>query len=220
MSKDRSSEVSDKWLKELADFKTGFVQAHPLMRSMILQPLFDKDIGILSEPEMTEEINRIIMGEKYDEPLLKRLFEAYLGAVPEAEQKVIYSYIMSSFVDSPVTSRGASLKTILEAMGPFGIKAGQFLSTSGLIPGEYSRDLKDFLSNALPPERSRVIEDLERALGEELRGLVSIDDRVGSGSINYVQGVTAQLDGQSISAVARIRRTISKELWPMKTKFG
>ena len=109
-------------------------------------------------------------------------------------------------MDSPVTSRGASLKTILEAMGPFGIKAGQFLSTSGLIPIEYSRDLKDFLSNALPPERSRVIGDLERALGEDLRGLVSIDDRVGSGSINYVQGITAQLDGQSISAVARIRR--------------
>ena len=35
---------------------------------------------------------------------------------------------------------------------------------------------------------------------------VSIDDRVGSGSINYVQGVTVEFDGQSMSAVARIRR--------------
>ena len=59
------------------------------------------------------------MGEKYDEPLLKRLFDAYLDAVPEAQQKVIYSYIMSSFVDSPLTSRGASLKTILGGHGPF-----------------------------------------------------------------------------------------------------
>ena len=205
MGKRRSS-LDERSLREMVNFRRGFVQAHPLVRSMVLQPLFDKDIGILSELEITEEVNRIILGEKYDEPLLRRLFEAYLDAVPAAEQKVIYSYIMSSFVDSPVTSRGASLKTILEAMGPFGIKAGQFLSTSGLIPGEYSRDLKDFLSNALPPERPRVIKDLERALGEELRGLVSIDDRAGSGSINYVQGVTAQLDGQSISAVARIRR--------------
>ena len=79
--------LSDQSLREMANFRTGFVQAHPLVRSMILQPLFDKDIGILSEPEMTEEINRMILGEKYDEPLLRRLFEAYLDAVPEGATK-------------------------------------------------------------------------------------------------------------------------------------
>ena len=190
----------------LANFRRRFFQSPPVARSMVIQPLFDKNIGLISEPEMLEEINKMILGEKYHEPIVKRLFEAYLQAVPETEQKVIYSYIMNSFVDSPLTSRGASLRVILEAMGPFGIKAGQFLNTSGLIPTEYSRELKDFLSNVLPPDRSRVIGDLEASLGLELRGLVSIGERLGSGSINYVQGVTVQVDGEKIDAVVRIRR--------------
>ena len=190
----------------LVDFRRRFVQSPPLARSMVIQPMFDKNIGLIAEPGILEEINKMILGEKYHEPIVKRLFEAYLEAVPAAEQKVIYAYIMSSFVDTPLTSRGASLRVILEAMGPFGIKAGQFLNTSGLIPTEYSRELKNFLSNVLPPDRSRVISDLEASLGLELRGLVSIDERLGSGSINYVQGVTVEVDGEKIDAVVRIRR--------------
>ena len=190
----------------LVSFRRRFVQSPPVARSMVIQPLFDKNIGLISEPEILEEINKMILGEKYHEPVIRRLFEAYFEAVPEAEQKVIYAYIMSSFVDSPLTSRGASLRVILEAMGPFGIKAGQFLNTSGLISTEYSRELKDFLSNVLPPDRSRIIIDLEASLGLELRGLVSIGERLGSGSINYVQGVTVEVDGETIDAVARIRR--------------
>ena len=173
---------------------------------MTIQPLFDRDIGILSEPAVSDAVNRLILGEGYDEPIVRRLFEAYFEAAPEAEQKVIYSYIMASFVDAPPSSRRASLKTILEAMGPFGIKAGQFLNTSGLLPIEYSRDLKDFLDNVLPPDRPRVVGDLERALGTELRGIVSIGDRLGSGSVNYVQGVTAEIGGRRTEAVVRIRR--------------
>ena len=190
----------------LVDFRRRFVQSPPMARSMVIQPMFDKNIGLIAEPEILEEIKKMILGEKYHEPIIRRLFEAYLEAVPAAEQKVIYAYIMSSFVDTPLTSRGASLRVILEAMGPFGIKAGQFLHTSGLIPNEYSRELKGFLSNILPPDRSRIVSDLEASLGLELRGLVSIDERLGSGSINYVQGVTVQVDGEKIDAVVRIRR--------------
>ena len=181
----------------LVNFRRRFVQSPPVARSMAIQPLFDKNIGLISEPEILEEVNKMILGEKYHKPIVRRLFEAYLQAVPGAEQKVIYAYIMNSFVNAPLTSRGASLRVILEAMGPFGIKAGQFLNTSGLIPTEYSRELKDFLSNVLPPDRSRIISDLEASLGLELRGLVSIDERLGSGSINYVQGVTVQVDGET-----------------------
>ena len=48
--------------------------------------------------------------------------------------------------------------------------------------------------------------DLEEALGREMKGIISVDDRLGSGSINYVQGVTAEVNGKKIEAVARIRR--------------
>ena len=202
----RHNILGDDGEKTLKDFKRRFTQSPQIVRSMIIQPLFDRQIGILAEPDLTNDINRIILGGKYDEPIIKRLFESYLDAAPESERRVIYSYIMSSFVDSPPTARGASLKTILEAMGPFGVKAGQFLSTSGLLPIEYSRELRDFLSNALPPSRSRVISDLENGLGLELRGIVTIDDQLGSGSINYVQGVKAEVDGNQVDAVVRIRR--------------
>ena len=190
----------------LKEFKRRFTQSNQIVRSIIIQPLLDKQIGILSEQNLVADIDKIILGDKYNEPIIKRLFESYLNAVPETEQEVIYSYIMSSFVDSPPRAKGASLKTILEAMGPFGVKAGQFLSTSGLLPIEYSRELRDFLSNALPPSRARVISDLEDGLGLELRGIITIDDQLGSGSINYVQGVTAEIDGNQVDAVVRIRR--------------
>ena len=71
---------------------------------------------------------------------------------------------------------------------------------------EYSRDLKDFLSNALPPDRSRIINDLEEALGPEFRGIISVGERIGSGSINYVQAVPAEVDGETFPAVVRVRR--------------
>ena len=160
----------------------------------------------MAEPAILEDIHKIILGNKYQEPVVRTLFEAYLEAAPKAEKKVLYAWILSSFVDSPVGTDGVSLKIILESMGPFGVKAGQFLATSGLLPAEYSRDLKDFLSNALPPDRSRVINDLEEALGSEFRGIVSIDERIGSGSINYVQAVTAEVDGEIFPAVVRVRR--------------
>lgn len=189
-----------------ADMKRSLVSSSPAARAFMIQPLFDKQEGILSDAEATSDVDRLILGDFYENPLARRLFEAYLRAAPEAETRVIYAYIMASFVDAPPGQRGASLKSILEAMGPFGVKAGQFLHTSGLLPAEYSHDLKDFLSNALPPNRSRIMEDLKEALGPELPGIAAIGDRLGSGSVNYIQGVRAVLGGEEIEAVVRIRR--------------
>ena len=101
----------------IKDFRSHFAEAPPIARTAMIQPLFDRKNGILAEPEIQEDMYKLILGDNYREPVVRRLFDSYLNNIPEAEEKVILSHIISSFVDSPPGVKGASLKTVLEAMG-------------------------------------------------------------------------------------------------------
>jgi predicted unusual protein kinase regulating ubiquinone biosynthesis (AarF/ABC1/UbiB family) len=189
------------------DLRVRFVSSPLPVRTAMLQTLLDQDFGILAEPETETNLKKMVLGKNYENKLFRTLFETYLDSLPKAERKPLYGSIVASMADAPKGSRGVSLKTVLEAMGPFGIKAGQFLRTSGLVSEEVAADLDGFLDRALPPDRSRIANDLQKRFGDNIEGFEVVRNLVGSGSINYVVRIDFKkpLDGEK-SAVVRIRR--------------
>jgi predicted unusual protein kinase regulating ubiquinone biosynthesis (AarF/ABC1/UbiB family) len=189
------------------DLRVRFVSSPLPVRTAMLQTLLDQDFGILAEPETEMSLKQMVLGKNYDNKLFRTLFETYLDSLPKAERKPVYGSIVASMADAPKGSRGVSLKVVLEAMGPFGIKAGQFLRTSGLVSEEIAADLDGFLDRALPPDRSRIANDLQKRFGDNIEGFEIVRNLVGSGSINYVVRIDFKkpLDGEK-SAVVRIRR--------------
>jgi len=189
------------------DLRVRFVSSPLPVRTAMLQSLLDQDFGILAESETETNLKKMVLGKNYDNKLFRTLFETYLDSLPKAERKPLYGSIVASMADAPKGSRGVSLKTVLEAMGPFGIKAGQFLRTSGLVSEEIAADLDGFLDRAMPPDRSRIANDLQKRFGDNIEGFEIVRNLVGSGSINYVVRIDFKkpLDGEK-SAVVRIRR--------------
>jgi hypothetical protein len=174
------------------------------VRSFMLQSFLDEQKGILSEPRVTERLFQNILGENYKNPVVNELFNAYLAEIPESEKKVVLSYIYSSFADAKGVKQ-ASLKTILEAMGPLGIKAGQFLRTSGRLSKPQQAELEEFFSNALPRHRPGMYTDFERIFGPDLGPVESVRETVGSGSINYGARADFTVDGEAAKREAIVR---------------
>jgi hypothetical protein len=178
--------------------------ADTAVRSFMLQSFLDDQKGILAEPRVTDRLFQNILGESYNNPMINELFHAYLGEIPESEKKVVLSFIYSSFADAKGVKQ-ASLKTILEAMGPLGIKAGQFLRTSGRLSKPQQAELEEFFSNALPRHRPGMYTDFERVFGSDLGPVASVRETVGSGSINYGARADFAVEGESAKREAIVR---------------
>ncbi|MFI5363752.1 MAG: hypothetical protein ACHQ49_17465, partial [Elusimicrobiota bacterium] len=185
----RSRDDVEKGETALSVAKRHFAGADPLTRTYVLQPLLDPAKGALGEPAVFRDLTNLVLGDNAESPIVRALFDSYLESVADSEKKVILGYVLGSFVDG--SKKAASLKIVLESMGPFGIKAGQFLRTSGLVPARLRKDLDDFLSRALPPQREEVIARFKEIFGDRLGRIFSIEELAGSGSINYV--VTVEL---------------------------
>lgn len=181
--------------------KRAFATASQAGRVLMLQPLLSAKNGSLSDPKLVEQVNRLILGDRTTDPLVQSIYRAYLDSVPEGEKKILLSAVLSTLAENS-GKKGASVKAILESMGPFGIKAGQFLRTSGLASRELSKELDDFLDHALAPVREQIYEDLKKAFGPDLKIVSSVGDLAGSGSVNYV--VVADLKNPQTGKTERV----------------
>lgn len=190
--------------EEIEAAKKHFLTSDVVSRSYALQSFMDDANGIFSDPALAERVYRRILGDNASNPAIREVFTAYLDDLPTSERNVIISYIYSSFAENrEIGKSAATLKTILEAMGPMGVKAGQFLRSSGRLSKAQAQDLDHFFSNALPPTRPMIYDDLAKATGESLEGLAGVRQMVGSGSINY--GVRVTTD-EGADVVARFRK--------------
>lgn len=169
----------EKWLPQT---RSLFKESGILARTYLLQPLLDEENGLLKSVEDFREINDLVLGKYSKEPTFRKLFETYLSVLPVSEQRAVLGYILANYGQS--ASGAVSLRAILEAMGPFGIKVGQFLRTSGLVSAEFRAELDSFFSKASPPDRLTIIERIKSAFGKNHR-IVEPRHLVGSASINY-----------------------------------
>lgn len=191
--------------EEIQAAKKYFLSSDVASRSFALQSMMDEASGVFSDPALTERVYQRILGENASNPVIREVFTSYLDDLPPSERNVIISYIYATFADRREGSgrAPATLKTVFEAMGPMGIKAGQFLRSSGRLSKEQAQDLDHFFSNALPPTRPMIYDDLAKATGAGLDGIAGVREMVGSGSINYGVRVTTE---QGADAVARFRK--------------
>ena len=91
---------------------------------------------------------------------------------------------MLSRVGSEESSCGRILKDILEVFGTTGIKIGQFLAASEILPDEDSRILRQLQERASVPDRESIYEDLrDISNGKELP--VKLKELLGSASLKY-----------------------------------
>ncbi len=191
----------------LASFRQQFQASDPMVRALILQPLLDEQNGLLADSDKALAVQKLILGNRSEDPLLKSMFESYIQASPAAERRLVLSHILSSFVDQG-SGHGVSTAKILEGMGPFGVKAGQFLRSSGLVSRELEKELDHLLDSALPPHRVKIYEDLKKFFGDSLESVQSVNELIGSGSVNYV--VQAQIKnpktGRVDPVVIRVQR--------------
>lgn len=180
----KSYATSERFLESLRSARRFFTDADSRVRMYMLQPLLDENEGLLSDEASTDKLHGMILGSYAGEPLLRKLFSTYLGVLQVGERKVVLGMLLAGLADS--RENKASLRSILEALGPFGIKAGQFLYTSGVIPAEDRAQLESFLDNALRPTRAEVIEELEDVFGEDLGSIEYVGRILGSGSLNFI----------------------------------
>ena len=177
-------------------------------RTYFLQNFLGEANTLFDDPAMLKQIHDLILGQYKTDRIYRKLFTTYLDSVPVNEKRAILSYILSSYLDNPSQSHnGASVKSVLESMGPFGIKVGQYLRASGLVSLELQKELEDFFDRALEPGRDYTYRDLQKALGEKLPGLERVGGLVGSASLNY--GVLVHYrddDGTEHRSVIRIQR--------------
>lgn len=138
-------------------------------------------------------------------PLVRRLFEAYLDEIPSGEQKSVLAYMVAKLRES---GGKPSLKAVLEAMGPLGIKAGQFLRTSGALPEDQRAQLDSFFDRALKPGRDVIFDALDAAFGDNVVAVEAVGALLGAGSINYVVDAWVRNPdtGEIERAVIRIQR--------------
>ncbi len=175
VSKDMNAEVG----------RSDFRALETLARGYSLQSFLSVENGVMSEAGSREEIARIILGSNADEPVLRALIEAYLSAVGPTETHVLVGYLMATTGEGSGRP-GEQLRRVLEAMGPFGIKVGQFLRASGMLRPELRADLDHFFSAAEPPNRAEILRRFEEVFGPEIAGRSEVGRLLGSGSLNYV----------------------------------
>ena len=167
--------------------KVQYAKADVYTRTYLIQPFLDSKEGILSDPDVKLKLMNFVMGDSQGNLIARKFIDSYFKAIPEGEQRSILAYILASMeTGAGQKSKGVSVTKILEAMGPFGIKSGQFLRTSGLVPESLRADLEKMFDQALPPSRDDVFSKMKDIFGEKLVGVKSVRQIVGSGSINFI----------------------------------
>lgn len=187
--------------------KRFFMEADVHTRNYILQSLLDEKYGILEEDGVYREMVRLILGEHADNDIVEAIFKSYLESAPPFERKVILGHILASFVDGG--RRGASIGSVLESMGPFGVKAAQFLRTSGLIDCKLAAELDRFLDRAMPPIRPEIFAELKKVFGDNLAHIHHVMELAGSGSISYA--VVADMQNPATRKITRVVIRVLRE---------
>lgn len=179
----RKEMTPEKLRRLLGTARESFIESARPVKTFILQALLgDGDEGVLENARGEKAVIDKILGPYADVEVVRKFLTTYLTSVPSSEKKVVIAYILASSAEDP--NKRISLKTILEALGPMGIYAGQFLRTSSSLPPELRAELDQFFNRALVPFRNDMIEKLKKAFGSHFVNVIGIDMLRGSGKIN------------------------------------
>lgn len=189
-----------------------FMNANIYLRTMALLPLLTQQNGALAEERLIAEMHAVILGEYYFVPVVRAIFEDYLSILPEGERTVLLARMLAGLCD--VQGRQTPLKNLFEAMGPFGIKAAQFLRRSGLLEPKLAAQLDYVFDRAPEPDRLDVVNRVYEAFANHRKNLIAVLEILNAGSLSVTVHLLVRQPqtGQIQSVIARILKPNATEL--------
>lgn len=177
-----------------------------MARTVTLDSFLDAPTGLLGKIRVGRGwsktiVESLMQGKSEEETQIAReLLTGFLYALKRTGNKPLQSYVISYMLALPKSQSGSSaetLKNVLEIFGTTGVKIGQFLAASNLLPEEQTRVLRSLQEQARIPERHEIYEDLEKIFGtSELP--FDLKQLLGAASLKYAMLATEKETGEDV----------------------
>lgn len=152
-------------------------QLLPVMaKTVALDSFLDAPTGLLGKISVgrgwsKKIVDHLMRGKTEAESRIAReILTGFLYALKATGNKPLQSYVLSYMLSLPKSASkngGEALKNVLEIFGTTGIKIGQFLAASNLLPDAETAVLRTLQEQAKIPMREEIYEDLRSVLGTD-----------------------------------------------------
>lgn len=134
-------------------------------------------------------LNELLPVKEKSAEIAHDLIRAFLKSVDQVsspEKKIlVLSHLLANHQDGKANA-GVVLRNVLEAYGPVGVKFGQMLAGSDILPKEIRQELAKLRDGANIPRLYEIYEDLERILKHKnTDALIHVRRLLGSASMKY-----------------------------------
>ncbi|MBX7230778.1 MAG: M48 family metalloprotease [Bdellovibrionales bacterium] len=143
-------------------------------RTGLIESFLDSPSGLLAKVDVRKGWSKTIIDHlmrnfaENEARIARELLEGFLHALEATNNNGLQSIVLGYLLATPPnqqTSIGEILKQILEIFGATGIKIGQFIATSGLLPAKETEILRKLQERANVPMRETQYADLRSIYG-------------------------------------------------------
>jgi hypothetical protein len=174
-------------------------------RAALLESFLSSPRGLIPEVGQSRYnaiiIDHLISGaNETTEDVSRNLLESFLFALRKVGNENLQSYILAYLLAIPSTEQrnpAEVLKQILEVFGATGVKIGQFLAASEILPETESKILMGLQERANIPEREVIYQELREILKTKKLPF-ALKQLLGAASIKFSMMASNTEDGQDI----------------------
>jgi len=165
----------------------------PLMaRQVMLDGFLDAPKGLLGKFSINSGWGETILEDLFDNKddkevqIAKELLDAFLYALEKTNNQALRSNVIAYLLAHHHNQSDSAqvLKNVLEFFGATGVKIGQFLAASGLLPEKITKVLRTLQEKAQIPERESIYEDI-REITDQKSLPIRIGNLKGAASMKY-----------------------------------
>lgn len=133
------------------------------------------------------------------------ILEAFMVALDKTGNKEMKSYVLSYLLvqESKTKTSGEILKNVLEVLGTTGVKIGQSLIASGILPDEDAQELRSVQELTRVPLRYEMYRDVREVMDQEGPLSFRFGKLLGAASMKYVVEAMNDSGGASVMKVIR-----------------
>jgi hypothetical protein len=193
---------SEMVLLGLKGMEVRFRESNALIRTYVLLAFLDDLKGLLADPQSTEEIYTLLLGEYARNKIVRATMSAYFESIHPTEKRVLIARVLAGMIDNPNSSKGF-VRRIVDGLKTLGYKGAQFMLAAGMVPPEMEDEFAGVFDRAIKPRRDRALARIRAAFGQDLPGVRYFGGLLGYGSVNFVLGLDFDDQGQVVEAAFR-----------------
>ncbi len=174
-------------------------------RAALIDTFIDSPKGLTPQVKMGAGYSRTIVehvlsnGSAESRRIATEVLDAFLYSLEKTGNTPLKSFVLSYLLamQRGKSTAGETLKNVLELFGTTGIKIGQFLAASELLPPEETKILRTLQEQAKVPDRQDIYKDLgEITQGKDLK--TNMDDLLGAASLKYAMLAKSKQTGEPV----------------------